>query len=191
MFWGRFALRHAVAADVALAALLYAGPLPLGAGPERATAAGQPAKVNSVTAFGSAPSLGPDGSSPFNRPPVALARAGGAGAGGYWVAASDGGVHSFGSARFFGSLAGASPARPVVGIAALPSGAGYWLVADDGGVFAFGSAPFLGSIGGRPASRGSRAAALAEPDSDGVDPEAGEAADHRAVDADELEVGAQ
>jgi lipoprotein-anchoring transpeptidase ErfK/SrfK len=65
MFWGRFALRHAVAAGVALAALLYAGPLPLGAGPERATAAGQPAKVNSVTAFGSAPSLGPDGSSPF------------------------------------------------------------------------------------------------------------------------------
>ncbi len=149
MFWGRFALRHAVAAGVALAALFYAGPLPLGAGPERATAAGQPAKVNSVTAFGSAPSLGPDGSIPFNRPPVALARAGGDGAGGYWVAAADGGVYSFGSARFFGSLAGAPPARPVVGIAALPSGSGYWLVADDGGVFAFGSAPFIGSLGGR------------------------------------------
>ncbi len=146
MFWGRFALRHAVAAGVALAALFYAGPLPLDAGLERATAAGQPAKVNSVAGFGSAPSFGPDGSVPFNRPPVALAHAG---EGGYWVAASDGGVYTFGSARFFGSRAGAPQARPVVGIAAVPSGAGYWLVADDGGVFAFGSAPFLGSLGGR------------------------------------------
>ncbi|MGH2652094.1 MAG: hypothetical protein ACRDHK_12910, partial [Actinomycetota bacterium] len=34
--------------------------------------------------------------------------------------------------------------RPIVGMAATPSGTGYWLVASDGGVFTF-NAPFLGS----------------------------------------------
>ena len=38
--------------------------------------------------------------------------------------------------------------RPIVGMAATPSGAGYWLVASDGGVFAFGDAGFSGSTGG-------------------------------------------
>jgi hypothetical protein len=37
--------------------------------------------------------------------------------------------------------------RPIVGMAATPSGNGYWLVASDGGVFTFGDAPFLGSTG--------------------------------------------
>jgi peptidoglycan hydrolase-like protein with peptidoglycan-binding domain len=149
MFWGRYALRHAVAGGVALAALPFATLLPLSGGPGPASAAGEAARVNSVTAYGSAPDLGPDGSMPFSRPPVAMARAGGDGTGGYWLATSDGGVYSFGSARFFGSMAGAPPAHPIVGIAPLPSSAGYWLAADDGGVFAFGSAPFLGSLGGR------------------------------------------
>ena len=149
MFWGRYALRHIVAAGVALGALAFGGLLPLSGGPGPASAAGQAAKVNSVTTYGSAPNLRPDGTMPFTRPPVALARAGGDGTGGYWLATSDGGVYSFGSARFFGSMAGARLAHPVVGIAPLPSGAGYWLVADDGGVFAFGGAPFLGSLGGR------------------------------------------
>jgi len=150
MFSGRYAFRHAVAVGVALGALVFGGLLPLtGGGPRPASAAEQAARVNSVTAYGSAPNLGPDGSTPFNKPPVAIARAGGDGAGGYWLATADGGVFSYGSAAFFGSLAGTPPAHPVVGIAPLPSGAGYWLVADDGGVFAFGSAPFLGSLGGR------------------------------------------
>jgi ribosomal protein L24E len=39
--------------------------------------------------------------------------------------------------------------RPVVGIAATPSGRGYWMVASDGGIFSFGDAPFLGSMGGQ------------------------------------------
>jgi peptidoglycan hydrolase-like protein with peptidoglycan-binding domain len=147
MSWGRVALRHAVAVVVALGALLLGGLLPSVL--RTADAAPQAARANSVTAYGSAPNQGPDGSAPFTRPPVAIARAGAERTAGYWLASDDGGVHSFGTAQFFGSLAGSKPARPVVGIAALPSGAGYWLVAEDGGVFAFGAAPFLGSLGGR------------------------------------------
>jgi len=35
--------------------------------------------------------------------------------------------------------------KPVVGMAATPSGNGYWLVASDGGIFNFGDAGFHGS----------------------------------------------
>jgi N-acetylmuramoyl-L-alanine amidase len=67
--------------------------------------------------------------------------------GGYWLAATDGGVFAFG-APFEGS-AGALPLRsPVVGIAPTADGRGYRLVAGDGGVFAYGDAAFLGSMGG-------------------------------------------
>ncbi|MGH9004612.1 MAG: hypothetical protein ACRDYV_15920, partial [Acidimicrobiia bacterium] len=37
--------------------------------------------------------------------------------------------------------------KPIVGMAATPTGAGYWLVASDGGVFSFGDAGFYGSTG--------------------------------------------
>jgi len=67
--------------------------------------------------------------------------------GGYWVVAADGGVFSFGDARFFGSMGGTVLNRPIVGMAATPSGNGYWLVASDGGVFSFGDARFYGSTG--------------------------------------------
>jgi lipoprotein-anchoring transpeptidase ErfK/SrfK len=80
---------------------------------------------------------------------VAIARAGAERTAGYWLASDDGAVYAYGAAKFFGSLGGTKPARPVVGIAAPPSGAGYWLAAQDGGVFAFGAAPFLGSLGDR------------------------------------------
>jgi hypothetical protein len=48
----------------------------------------------------------------------------------------------------FGSAAGLGLAKPMVGIAATPSGGGYWLVAADGGVFSFGDAVFNGSLPG-------------------------------------------
>jgi N-acetylmuramoyl-L-alanine amidase len=70
--------------------------------------------------------------------------------GGYWMVGSDGGVFSYGDAKFYGSEGGAHLNAPVVGMAAAPSGGGYWLVASDGGVFAFGDANFYGSMGGRP-----------------------------------------
>lgn len=79
---------------------------------------------------------------------VGLART--ANGGGYWIAASDGGVFSFGNAVFYGSMGGQALNSPVVGIAARPQGDGYWLVAADGGIFSFGAAPFQGSMGGQP-----------------------------------------
>ena len=67
---------------------------------------------------------------------------------GYWLVGSDGGIFSFGSANFFGSM-GATPLnRPVVGITPTSDRAGYWLDASDGGVFAFGDTHFYGSIPG-------------------------------------------
>ncbi len=68
---------------------------------------------------------------------------------GYWLVGRDGGVFTFGDARYFGSTGGLPLAAPIVGMAALPDGSGYWLAGADGGVFAFGRAPFLGSMGGR------------------------------------------
>jgi hypothetical protein len=61
--------------------------------------------------------------------------------------AADGGIFSFGDARFFGSTGALRLNRPVVGMAATPSGRGYWLVASDGGIFTFGDAAFYGSTG--------------------------------------------
>jgi subtilisin family serine protease len=66
---------------------------------------------------------------------------------GYWLAASDGGIFSYGNATFNGSTGGIVLNRPIVGLAGAPSGKGYWLVASDGGIFAFGDVGFFGSTG--------------------------------------------
>jgi glucose/arabinose dehydrogenase len=79
----------------------------------------------------------------LNAPIVAMART--RLGNGYWLAASDGGVFTFGHAHFYGS-AGAVPLRqPIVSMAARPQGDGYWLLARDGGVFNYGHARFHGS----------------------------------------------
>jgi hypothetical protein len=59
--------------------------------------------------------------------------------GGYWLVAADGGVFTFGDARFFGSLGNLTLNAPIVGITASPDGGGDFLVAADGGVFTFGT----------------------------------------------------
>ncbi|HET9772473.1 MAG TPA: hypothetical protein VFS16_16385, partial [Acidimicrobiia bacterium] len=66
---------------------------------------------------------------------------------GYRFVAADGGIFSFGDAKFHGSAGGTKLARPIVGMASTPSNAGYWLVASDGGIFAYGDAKFHGSTG--------------------------------------------
>lgn len=71
------------------------------------------------------------------------------GGSGYWLAAADGGVFAFGTARFYGSMAGKHLNSPITGIVATSDDRGYWLVAQDGGVFAFGDAAFSGSMGGK------------------------------------------
>lgn len=68
---------------------------------------------------------------------------------GYWLVASDGGIFSYGDARFFGSAGGVRLNQPVVAIAPSPTGHGYLLVASDGGIFTFGDARFRGSASSR------------------------------------------
>ncbi len=69
---------------------------------------------------------------------------------GYWLFARDGGVFSFGSSAFLGSLGAQHLNKPIVGGTATLDGNGYWMVASDGGVFSFGDARFYGSMGGQP-----------------------------------------
>ena len=66
---------------------------------------------------------------------------------GYYLVASDGGIFSFGNARFYGSTGAIHLNQPIVGMATTPSGHGYWMVASDGGIFSFGDARFYGSTG--------------------------------------------
>ena len=69
--------------------------------------------------------------------------------GGYWTTTWAGSVTPYGGAPSLGSPAsiGIHLSRPVLGMAATPTGHGYWLVASDGGVFSFGDAAFYGSTG--------------------------------------------
>lgn len=91
------------------------------------------------------PPLGSAASLPLAQPVVGMAST--PDGSGYWLVARDGGVFSYGDARFHGSTGGLKLAQPVVGMATDPATGGYWLVAADGGVFSFG-APFYGSTGG-------------------------------------------
>ena len=62
------------------------------------------------------------------------------------MVASDGGIFSFGDAKFHGSTGNLRLNKAVIGMAPSSDGAGYWLVASDGGIFAF-DVPFRGSMG--------------------------------------------
>ncbi|MHB8440191.1 MAG: protease pro-enzyme activation domain-containing protein, partial [Acidimicrobiales bacterium] len=72
------------------------------------------------------------------------------GTAGYWLAAADGGIFTFGDLGYYGSMGGKPLNKPIVGMAPVDDGGGYWLVASDGGIFAFGDAQFHGSMGGHP-----------------------------------------
>jgi hypothetical protein len=67
---------------------------------------------------------------------------------GYWLVGSDGGIFTFGAAKFYGSTGSLPLQRPVVGIVDTSDHGGYWLVASDGGIFSFGDTQFYGSLPG-------------------------------------------
>jgi hypothetical protein len=67
---------------------------------------------------------------------------------GLYLTAADGGVFTFGDARFAGSRATHQLNAPIVGIATHPLG-GYWLVGADGGIFGEG-VPFMGCMASIP-----------------------------------------
>jgi N-acetylmuramoyl-L-alanine amidase len=114
------------------------------AGTRVASAAADSPLPDSVVPFG-ATSVGANAISKPAAPIVGMAST--PSGGGYWMVGSDGGVFSYGDAKFYGSEGGVHLNKPVVGMAATPDGGGYWLVAADGGVFSFGNARFWGSTG--------------------------------------------
>jgi ribosomal protein L24E len=68
---------------------------------------------------------------------------------GYWEVHSDGGVFSFGAAKFYGSLGATHVASKIVGIASTNDGKGYWVVTADGTVYPFGDATHFASLTGK------------------------------------------
>ena len=80
-------------------------------------------------------------------PPVGVGMASTLDGKGYWVAAADGGIFSYGDAPYYGSAGGIVLNRPIVGMGATPTHKGYWLVATDGGIFNYGDARYYGSTG--------------------------------------------
>ena len=102
------------------------------------------AAETSVT--GPAPVLGSPGS--IAHPAVAIA--GDPTGNGYWLVSTDGGVFTFGSARFAGAASGQPLSGPIVDIAPTPDGGGYWLAGSDGSVLPFGDATSFGSLAGGP-----------------------------------------
>src|SRR4029077_17829474 len=102
------------------------------------------AAETSVT--GPAPALGSPGS--IAHPAVAIASD--PTGNGYWLVSTDGGVFTFGSARFAGAAAGQALSGPIVDIAPTPDGGGYWLAGSDGSVLPFGDATSFGSLAGGP-----------------------------------------
>ncbi len=112
-------------------------PTVAGTGSSRPTAGSSPSATRTST----------DRRAPFdlNRPIVGMTST--PSGHGYWFVAADGGLFSYGDARFFGSMGATRLNQPVVGMTAAPTGRGYWMVARDGGIFSFGTARFFGSTG--------------------------------------------
>jgi ribosomal protein L24E len=65
---------------------------------------------------------------------------------GFWLLGRDGGVFSFGTAPYFGSIGNIPLNKQIVAIVPKPDSTGYWFVSSDGGIFAY-KAAFWGSAG--------------------------------------------
>jgi hypothetical protein len=70
------------------------------------------------------------------------------GGSGYWLLGRDGGIFTFGDAKFYGSTGSRRLNAPVNAMSATSTGHGYWLQALDGGIFTFGDASYAGSLPG-------------------------------------------
>jgi N-acetylmuramoyl-L-alanine amidase len=127
-----------------LAAVTISGTEANFGGASLVSAATNPPPPDSVAPFGTT-AVGANAVSKPNAPIVGMAPT--PNGLGYWMVGSDGGIFSFGDAKFYGSEGGAHLNKPVVGMASTPDGGGYWLVAADGGVFSFGNAKYWGSTG--------------------------------------------
>src|SRR5260221_10859197 len=57
---------------------------------------------------------------------------------GYWLVASDGGIFTFGNARFHGSTGSTVLLSTIAGMTTTTTGRGYWLASADGRGFSFG-----------------------------------------------------
>ena len=69
--------------------------------------------------------------------------------GGYFMVGADGGVFTFGDAKFEGSCPGLVGGCSGTAVAVMPdaSGNGYWLVTNTGNVYTFGDAQYFGAPG--------------------------------------------
>ena len=67
---------------------------------------------------------------------------------GYWMAADNGAVFTYGNAPFHGGANTLKLNSAIVGMSSTATGNGYWLLAGDGGIFSYGDAAFYGSTGG-------------------------------------------
>ena len=65
---------------------------------------------------------------------------------GYWLLGADGGIFTFGSARFHGSLSGVISGNSARSILPLPDGSGYWILTRSGKIYALGNCAYLGSM---------------------------------------------
>jgi len=77
---------------------------------------------------------------------------------GLLAVAADGGIFSFGDAKFFGSMGGSHLNAPITGMAASATGNGYWMVGRTGSV-QLRRCQFYGSMGGPPSTIGGGMAA--------------------------------
>ena len=93
------------------------------------------------------PGTTPGPTTPTTEPFRPIVTAPVAGNEGFWLLGKDGGVFSFGTAQYYGSIGYLGGAKQIVSMAADPDGTGYWFVSSDGGIFAY-KAPFWGSTGG-------------------------------------------
>jgi len=117
----------------------YFGPIGLGGG-------STPPPTTPGGGGGGGPLPGPTPTTTAPRPVVSAPVAGNQG---FWLLGADGGVFSFGTAPFYGSVGNIPLGKNIVAMAAKPDSSGYWFVDSTGEIYVY-KAPFWGSTAGVP-----------------------------------------